>query len=237
MGAGKPVSSYVEHLPAILQQGPLIGRFLLAFEAILSGGGPSPDDPSTPVPEGIEQILDRIHTYFDPTTTPEDFLPWLAQWVAASLRDDWSTETKRAFLARCVPLYRKRGTRSGLEEVLRLCVGAVDVIEPDKQSLGVYPIPFTLGDQPSQMGAFDEQQPLHHFLVILRVAERDPVRLARTVRQVREIIDREKPAHTFYSLRLEYPAMKITDVRTDSDKGVIVGETTVLGNVVANTKL
>ena len=38
MGTDRAVSSYVEHLPAVLRQGSLVGRLLLAFEAILSGG-------------------------------------------------------------------------------------------------------------------------------------------------------------------------------------------------------
>jgi len=33
----KLVSSYLQYLPAILQEDPFMGRFLLAFEKILSG--------------------------------------------------------------------------------------------------------------------------------------------------------------------------------------------------------
>ena len=68
------VSSYLEYLPAIFQQDAdeqgvnFIGRFLLAFEMILSGLG-DPDHP------GLEEIIDRLHTYFDqvaenPLVTP-----------------------------------------------------------------------------------------------------------------------------------------------------------------------
>src|SRR5262245_21449196 len=130
MEAGKPVSSYLDHLPAIFRQGPFLGRFLLAFERILTGPPPGEADPASvpSIPAGIEDVLDRIHAFFDPVgdsregpnppRAPDDFLPWLAEWVATSLRDDWDSETKRAFISQIVPLYRMRGTRAGLEAVL-----------------------------------------------------------------------------------------------------------------------
>jgi P2-related tail formation protein len=242
MGADRPVSSYVEHLPAILRQGPLVGRLLLAFEAILSGGVDAPDGASQPLPEGLEKILERADTFLDPSTTPEAFLPWLAQWAAASLRDDWSVETKRAFIGQIIPLYRMRGTRGGMEAVLRLVLGDVEVIELGLLDSYFMPLPFTLGSRPLHMPGIDEAVPPHHFLLVLRVAERDPIRLARTVQQVREIIDREKPAHTTYAMRIEYPAMKLTaEVKRDAHgtvvEGVVINESTVLGNTTANAAL
>lgn len=230
----RPVSTYVEHLPAILRQGPFMARFLLAFEAVLGGGVAAPPGYSGVMPEGLEKLLERVHAFFDPDTAPVEFLPWLSQWAATSLRDDWSNETKRAFLGRIVPLYQKRGTRTGIEEVLRLCVGPADVIEFDKRARYFQALPLTVGEPPEYIVEFDETKPKHAFLVILRVSDRDPDRLARLVRQVREILDREKPAHTFYGLRIEYPAMQITETRTTANQGIIVGVTTVLGNNAAN---
>jgi phage tail-like protein len=242
MGADRAVSSYVEHLPVILQQGSLVGRLLLAFEAILSGGVAPPEGSTRPLPEGLEQILERADVYFDPAAAPEEFLPWLAQWAAASLRDDWSVETKRSFIGQIIPLYKMRGTRAGIEAALRLVMGDVDVHEIGIQQAYFVALPFEVGEPPLRTQGFDEGVPPHHFLVVLRVAERDPARLARTVQQVREIIDREKPAHTTYGLRIEYPAMRITaEVKRDAQgkvlEGVVVNESTVLGNTTANAAI
>ena len=68
------VSGYIAHLPAILHQGSFMGRFLLAFEAILSGGVRKPDGYSGSLPLGLEEILDDIAGYFTPGEAPEDFL-------------------------------------------------------------------------------------------------------------------------------------------------------------------
>ncbi len=215
MGNESRLSTYLANLPAVLQEGPFLGRFLLAFEAILHGLPSSEGVESLPV--GLSVLLDRMHTNFDPlgerdspeTRAPAEMLPWLAQWMATSLWDDWNEETKRNFLAHCISLYRRRGTRSGLEELLRVCVTPmVKVIE------------------------LDDPAPAHYFLVELAIAEKDPDKLKREARMVRAIVDREKPVHTFYGLRLLYPAMQIiNDPGNDPQKGIHVGITTILGTM------
>ena len=109
----QPASGYLDYLPAIFRQEPFAGRFLLAFETVLSGtggtGGP-----------GLETTISGLADYFDPVTTRADFLPWLAGWVTLSLRADWDEQTQRGFIEQIVPLYRLRGTKAGLLRMLAL---------------------------------------------------------------------------------------------------------------------
>ena len=55
-------------------------------------------------------------------------MPWLAGWVALGLRADWTEAQKRDFLANIVPLYRRRGTKENLAELLRIYTGLSPVI-------------------------------------------------------------------------------------------------------------
>src|SRR5262245_65574686 len=112
------VSSYLMLLPSIFSDDPtrFLGRFLLAFEQVLTGldgGEPSPE-------KGLEESIAGIATLFDAQETPEEFLPWLAGWVALGLRADWSVAQKRDFLAQIVPLYRRRGTQDNLARLLTI---------------------------------------------------------------------------------------------------------------------
>jgi phage tail-like protein len=192
----KLVSSYQQYLPAIMQEDPFIGRFLLAFEKILSGVKDLPSDEkiiqgnSENVP-GLEEVISRVETYFDPQETPEQFLPWLAGWVALSLRDDWEPSTKRAFIQQIVKLYRQRGTKEGLTSVLKL-----------------YLINSGFGDKVEIFDEFDNFP--HYFQVRLTLNDRDPEKYWRQSRIAKAIIDQEKPAHTFYSLKILVPTMQLT---------------------------
>lgn len=239
-----PVSSYLQYLPAILREDDFLGRFLLAFEAVLSKGDASriPDGlEHLRALRGLEELVESVHRHFDPDAgkAPPDFLPWLSQWVATSLRDDWSVETRRKFLGEIVALYRERGTRAGIEKVLKLSDEVATVIDFHEE-----------GDEAEARrkkaeGAFGKgPMPPHFFGVILQVKARDPTQLARRARRVRAIVDREKPAHTVYALRLEYPAMSIMNESTNDEPGIIIcyevrkddGQVEVRGTTVIGTE-
>lgn len=229
----KRLSRYLEDLPAIYREAAgggrpdFLGRFLLAFEHVLSGVG----DPARP---GLEEILDGIvedeavqlagaHRYFtpiphvdDPGYAPAEFLEWLSGWVALTLRDDWKEEERRRILAEIVPAYRRRGTLDGLRQVLAAFTGGtsedITISEGRKPfRLGVWSTvgeDTALGDRP------------HYFLVHALVPSATD--MARTRAAIRAIIDMEKPAHTRYELFVQSSALRIGVSST-------VGVNTVLG--------
>lgn len=195
-----------------------MGRFLLGFEAVLSGKVPAPSAGlGVSMPRGLEELLaaNVMSTYFDPDFAPAEFLPWLAQWVATSVREDWDVPTQRSFVKQAVSLYRMRGTRAGIERVLQLYFSDVWVLDGEDLVL--------------DEGA---TAPAHYFQVRLVVAEKDPDLLVDTKRMVQAIVDQQKPAHTYYGLLLEYPTMEITD---DEQTGIVLDdETLVLGTIASD---
>ena len=203
-------SSYLAYLPAIMHQAaadgspPFLGRFLLAFERILTGL-PASDFPDLDGIEeaGLEETIARLHTYFDadetpgppgPNERPQDFLPWLAGWVAIGLREEWSEDKRRRLIGEAVILYRQRGTSAGL---LHLLQNYTDLLDVDVQELihtmqvGVVS---TVGVD-TVLGS----GPPHYFLVHATMPAGAEERLARA------IIDQWKPAHTYYDLLARYP--------------------------------
>ena len=203
-----PVTSYLDHVPAVLREDPILVGIVRAFEAILGGTG-AVRGPRV----GVEQQLVTLHRFFTPgpgrpdgERAPDEFLPWLAGWVALGLRDDWDPETRRRFVANALSLYRTRGTRQGLAAAIELFLdlpGAVTIREFE--------------DLP------------HFFQVELDQRTCDPYQLARTDRIVRAIIEQEKPAHTVYGLKIRFPTMQIVDEPARPDQGVHVGVNTLLG--------
>lgn len=214
-------SSYLTSLPAIFQQGEqageptFVGRFLLAFEHLLTGLG-DVDQP------GIEEILDGIvdpagrlrlaglERYFEPGSrlpdthrAPVEFLEWLAGWVALTLRADLDELRQRDFIARAVSFYSQRGTRRGLEEIVKVYT-RLGVTVNEMQTSFQIGVHATIGEDT----VLDGGAP-HFFRVLIRLPTANPAELA-TARQVATaIIDMEKPAHTYYALDLVTPTFQI----------------------------
>jgi phage tail-like protein len=193
----KAVSSYLQNLPAIFSEDPFLGRFLLAFEQVLTGlkgGKPVP-------PLGLEEIIGAIDTLFDPKETREEFLPWLASWVALGLRADWTEAQKRDFLANIVLLYRRRGTKENLAKLLRIYTGLSPVITEAPET-----------DVP------------HFFHVSVTIPKPDPATLRRQHQIATALIELQKPAHTDYELDIIFDTMQI-GVRST------IGVDTLLGSL------
>lgn len=119
-------SRYLDYLPAIYQEDPFLGQFLLPFEEVLTG---------------FEDLLSTIDRYFAPAVTDPDFLPWLATWIALVLDEEWDEAKRRRLIGEAVKLYRLRGTVQGLKRYLEIYAGLVPEIRewhwPGGMQIGV----------------------------------------------------------------------------------------------------
>ena len=89
---------------------PFGTRFLGSFDAVLAP---------------ILATLDSLDAYLDADTTPEDFLPWLGEWVAAAVDASWDEDRRRAFVGQAAELFRRRGTAAGLRDHVQIHTGGV----------------------------------------------------------------------------------------------------------------
>jgi phage tail-like protein len=226
-------SSYLEELPALFQEDAepgaptFLGRLLLAFEHVLTGLG-DVDDP------GLEEVLDGvvdpasgrtlagIERYFDPGVraggallapeqrAPAEFLEWLAGWTAVALRSHMSERQQRELIARAATLYRMRGTREGLEQLIAVETGLRARI--------------TDASTPEQPGAPDVSGRGPHFFhvhVTLPGGSIDSIRRQREI--VETILDAEKPAHTWYELEVSTPELQV-DVHSQIGVDTLIGK-------------
>src|SRR5438552_18404525 len=91
--AAYPENIYLQYLPAVYRQDPFLRRLLLIFESVLAP---------------LERVVGTLSLYTEPELAPEEFLPWLAHWVAVSLDSQWTVEQQRALIADAVEIYRWR---------------------------------------------------------------------------------------------------------------------------------
>jgi len=212
--------------------------FLLAFEKVLLGrndgivpehyGHRDANRKEQPELHGLEEEVAHLHRLFDPNETPDreefrltcryDFLDWLASWAALSLRADLSPDRRRALVASIIPLYRIRGTKQYVEELLRLHLDAVPSVDDTELPELQVAAHSTVGKDTYVGGG-----PPHFFRVTLAFETKDPVQVNTQAQIARGVVDLAKPAHTFYELSVVSPRMQVGVHST-------VGIDTILGD-------
>ena len=214
-----PANSYLRYLPAIYQEDPVssefLERFLSIFETVLYD---------------LETDIDNVSDYFDPDIVPAGFLAWLATWLNLAVEEDWTDDKKRYFI-KCAPvLYKQKGTKAGLEELIRLYTekrpvilehsrtGKPMVINKDGSFiLGINSLllktpvrGFRLGDDSiiGQVALRDIDIVQLQEELFSELAYRFTViinlsaeELKRYEKGLKQILDNEKPAHTMYRIQ------------------------------------
>jgi len=184
-------SRYLKYLPAVYEQDELMARFLMLFESFWAP---------------LDSQIDNIPFYLDPKMTPPDFLPWLASWLNLTLDARWPEEKQRQLLQAAISLYRKRGTKIGLQDYLEIYTGErPQIVEHRANNLRLGP--------EARLGpgiAMGTENVPHTFSVFFQLppaaspVTEDRERAERMrQRMIEQIIEAEKPAHTAYTLQIE----------------------------------
>lgn len=104
-----PRRSYLRHMPSVYRQEAATGgfteRFLSMFSSLF-----------TDVGEEIEGVT----SYMDPEGIPADGLSWLENWLALETDETWPDPARRELLSRAPELFKMRGTREGLLEMVQI---------------------------------------------------------------------------------------------------------------------
>jgi phage tail-like protein len=111
--AEEPKIPLLQYLPEIYQEktrkarGDLLQDFLSVFAFVL---------------EGLELTISELPGNFDPLAAPMEFYPWLANWVSLDLYE-LLEEKNRDFILKAVEFYKKKGTVSGIADLVTLLTG------------------------------------------------------------------------------------------------------------------
>jgi phage tail-like protein len=203
----------MKYLPAVFQEDNFLVEYLSAFEKILLSSGDTH-------PRSLEATIADIARYFNPKEAPEEFLSWLAGWMAFGLEADLSVGLQREFLTHVISLYKLRGTPESLRRLLKLFTGAEptilegdDLDQPNNKDWNV-------ADGYQKWAKDDDEKnakPEHAFGVLLSFlgsqeqANNPSSEIARKLSIASALIDLEKPAHTIFYLIPIFPSLKLPD--------------------------
>jgi phage tail-like protein len=170
LGSPHPLT---ETLPSMLREDPFARSLCESFDDLLAP---------------VLLTLDTLDSYLDPLMTPEDMIPWLAQWLGLGAELTIKEDRQRDELKLAAALNATRGTRRCIEEVLRNALGLpVEVSE----SGGARWSPSPGGDLP---GNGEDT-----ITVVVRPAAGVDVDVARVDALVRSV----KPAHVRHTVAVQ----------------------------------
>ena len=210
-----PKFSYLDYLPSVYREDSanrdFLDHFLAIFESLFYE---------------IDFKIDHLSRWFDAAGTPPDFLGWLGSWVGAdqgrgesSARKKVPEAKQREFISRAVSLYRERGTREGLENLILFYTGKKPIIienlpvsckEEKSRNESIKEILDTeQKNEQKKFLYFPPEDSLHDrlfggegfsFVVLFKekLEEAD-------LELIRDIIEEEKPAHTTYKIKVLEP--------------------------------
>lgn len=238
-------SEYLKYLPRVFKEAPgdeakFLDQYLKVFEALLSGRDDGKiDDSSAPgnkiTVTGLEKAISQFVNCLDAGLTPVEeriytgekhldspFLNYLSSWVALLLDQNWELDKKRQWLQKIVPLYKKRGTKAGLLEYLKMFVGPQVLIEEPEGG-------FILGEIESSILGINTlvNEPTYFFWVRFNYGfppeDFDINRWRNLWKGTRYIIDLEKPVHTYYDIDARTPGI-IVGKRSTVEKDTLIWE-------------
>jgi phage tail-like protein len=234
-----PRASYLQYLPAVYQEDEDSRSFLERFLSIFQSEF-----------DEFDRRIDRLWQLFNPGSTPEKDLGWLAGWLALVVNPDWKPAKLRSMIKNAFQTYLQRGTLAGLEQAIRDYVrveasvvehfrlrrlpllsiagsveGGVRLWSPDfykRLQLNSY----------SQIGSFQlisKPEPstealnwgAHQFTVFFSA---DPYGYDNVEQQISQVVEREKPAHTQHTICPVFPRFRVGVQAT-------IGTDTVVGGI------
>jgi len=213
-----PRFSYLErYLPAIYQEDTSSASFLDRFLANLEG-----------LYTTLEGRIERAESLLDPRTAPSEYLNWLAGWFGTVLDPNWDEKRRRLFLTHAEALFRWRGTLRGILAAIHLAVDPC----PDARIFEA----LTGQDEaaPKHFGhntvrivehflRHDFSDHAHRFTVLVpTVPEETPITRQQCLERVKAIVEREKPAHTDFDIKLFWALFQVGTARLGLD--TVLGE-------------
>jgi phage tail-like protein len=184
-GKGK----YLKYLPEIYESDEFVGRFLMLIESFW---------------KPISQQVDQIDSYFDPSLTPDAFIPWLASWVGMPMDSFLPLDRVRILLKNAMSLNQRRGTRHALITFLEIYTsGKVDISERRSRN-------FILGQKSNlgiEIGLGKNNKP-NSILIDIEAPESELGRTGYTKdmyqRKMSSVVRSLVPAQTVYDVRCTF---------------------------------
>jgi phage tail-like protein len=218
-----PRHTSLDELPAVysddLDARDFSERFLSLFDAQL---------------EELDEVIARRDALLDPDALPDDALGWLAGLLGLGFESEMTVAQRRALIAAAPDLYHRRGTPSGLADILRTALGidaSVEELAPMRPWGAVGAVHLgqvrlfgrsrartrlgssTLGTASliSRGSPDDDARLWGASRIVVTIPAGSPLEL------VQRVVRSQTPAHVVATVRMRAPGFVLTDLRVGID--------------------
>lgn len=112
-----PAKSWTQYLPSIYQKNRESAAFLDQYLSIFQS-----------LYDDFDRRFENSTTLLEPAVAETDFLHYMADWLDIVNTNIWSEDKLRKLIRMAPDLFRKRGTRQGLIEVIELFTGESPIV-------------------------------------------------------------------------------------------------------------
>jgi phage tail-like protein len=182
-----------------------IQRFLFVFQHILST---------------INVQIDNMSQLTNPMQCDPELLPWLASWVGFDLDRALPLYQQRELVRRATRLFRTRGTKRGMEEMLRILTSAPTRVLERKRPAGMVVGRGHLSGGKDLVERYERNErhgcylfevnaraETSFFMLQLeprkRFKQRFGERAQGTLRRIVDVLNRERPSHVLFTVSFE----------------------------------
>jgi phage tail-like protein len=235
-----PVRGYLRFMPSVFQgEGPVSSREIVRARdsALQRWGGALPQESFTETKMDEDPLrrfmfifqhlmttltekIDRIVDLTDPLLCEPKFLPWLASWVGFELDESLPVHQQRELVRRAIRLYRTRGTRAGVEEMVRVLTSApVRIRERQKPGVAVLGKCTLIGGR-DVVERYQKGEPpgayllepagrvnTSFFVLLLEPRERFRTRFGErasgVLKRIVNVVSQERPIHVAFTIQFD----------------------------------
>lgn len=112
-----PAKNWLQYLPSVYEKNRESAAFLDQYLSIFQS-----------IYDDFDRRFENSTMLLEPAVTDSDFLQFMAEWLDIVNTNIWSEEKLRKLIRMAPSLFRKRGTRQGLMEVIELFTGEPPLI-------------------------------------------------------------------------------------------------------------
>ncbi len=185
-----PRQTIADYLPQFYKENPqsfdFLSRFLGVYQSFMGD---------------LEEEIMGVSRYFDPQFVEGDFLKWLGEWVAVDRSSMWQEKQLRQLIQRSFSLYKLKGTKEGLMQILELYIGKRPVIIETYEVMNHY-----------SKSTYEENYKLlygNDQYVFFVLVDEENVPNQQVLLEIKRIVSLHKPAHTVAEVIVLKPLMTL----------------------------